>query len=515
MRPELLLCLLALPAAADPRFQPVAVPEHVYGGGWEFFTGGGVAVFDCDGDALPEIAAAGGETPAMLLRNRGGMRFEAETPEALAVTRATGLYPLDIDGDGRTDLAVLRAGPDQLLKGGPDCSFVPFDDLGFGSGDHWSTAFSATWEPGRSLPTLAFGSYVDRADPDGPFEACDANFLYRPEGGRYGPPLPLEPGFCALSMLFSDWGGGRADLRVSNDRHYYVRGGQEQMWAMEETPRLYGPEDGWVPFQLWGMGIASRDLSGDGRPEVMMTSMGDQRLQEPVPGATGPAYVDVPFARGTTAHRPHAGADGRPSTGWHVEFGDIDNDGRDDLFIAKGNVDQMPDMAMEDPNSLLRQQPDGTFREVSVAAGVASPARSRGAALADLDLDGRLDLVVSNRRAPLEVWRNVTEESGHWLAVTLRQPAPNAAAVGAKIELRLADRTVTREVTVGGGHGGGQLGPQHFGLGDAAQVQLRVLWPDGTASPWQAAAADAAVTVTHPGHAPQAISGGDIPAPRP
>ncbi len=309
------------------------------------------------------------------------MRFEAETRAALAVTGATGLYPLDIDSDGQADLAMLRAGPDLLLKGGPDCSFAPFAELGFAGGDHWSTAFSATWEPGEALPTLAFGSYVDRADPDGPFGACDRNVLYRPEGGRYPPPLPLEPGFCALSMLFSDWGGGRADLRISNDRHYYVRGGEEQMWAMEAVPRLYGPADGWQSFQLWGMGIASRDLDGDGRPEVMMTSMGDQRLQQPVPGAAGPAYEDVPYERGTTAHRPHAGADGRPSTGWHVEFGDADNDGLDDIFIAKGNVDQMPDTAMEDPNSLLLQAPDGTFREVSVAAGVASPARSRGAAL--------------------------------------------------------------------------------------------------------------------------------------
>ncbi|WP_138466900.1 CRTAC1 family protein [Poseidonocella sp. HB161398] len=498
MRPEALLALLpllALPAAADPRFAPVDMPAHAYEGGWEHFTGGGLAVLDCDGDRLPDLVAAGGTAPLRLFRNRGGLVFEAES---LGIDATTGAYPLDLDSDGRPDLAVLRAGPDLLLKGGPDCSFVPFEGLGFESGDHWSTAFSATWEPGQSLPTLAFGAYVDRADPEGPFGACDANRLYRPEGSRYGAALPLEPGFCALSMLFSDWGGGRADLRISNDRHYYVRGGEEQMWAMEDPPRLYGPEDGWQSFQLWGMGIASRDLSGDGRPEVFMTSMGDQRLQEPVPGAPGPAYRDVPFSRGTTAHRPHAGADGRPSTGWHVEFGDLDNDGRDDVFIAKGNVDQMPEMAMEDPNSMLLQQPDGSFREVSVAAGVASPARSRGAALADFDLDGRLDLAVVNRRAPLELYRNVTADTGHWLAVTLEQPGPNRNAIGAKIELDLPERRVLREVTVGGGHAGGQLGPQHFGLGAAETVRLRVIWPGGEPGPWQEQAADRAVTLRRP-----------------
>ena len=157
-------------------------------------------------------------------------------------------------------------------------------------------------------------------------------------------------------------------LRLSNDRHYYVSDGAEQMWDIAER-RFLGPADGFEGPQLWGMGIASRDLDRDGRDEVMLTSMGDQNLRLAREGG----YVAAPYAMGTTAHRPHAGDDGRPSTGWHAQFGDVDNDGRADLFIAKGNVDQMPGLARRDPNSLLMQQPDGTFAERSVAAGVASP----------------------------------------------------------------------------------------------------------------------------------------------
>ena len=71
--------------------------------------------------------------------------------------------------------------------------------------------------------------------------------------------------------------------------------------------------------------------------------MGDQLLQFATETA---GYRDAPFELGTTAHRPHVGDDGRPSTGWHAQFGDVDNDGLADLFIAKGNVDQMPGMAM-------------------------------------------------------------------------------------------------------------------------------------------------------------------------
>lgn len=489
---------LALAEPERPRFAPVTIGPHVYDGGWEHFVGGGVAAFDCNGDLLPELYAAGGTNPATLYLNRSGdgVAFEAQTPASLAMTGVTGAYPVDIDSDGWLDLAILRVGADQLLRGGPDCSFAPFGpDLGFTSDDRWTTAFSATWEDGQSLPTLAFGTYVDRSDPDGPFEACDATLLYRPEGAGYGPPTELRPGYCALSMLFSDWGRtGSADLRVSNDRHYYVRGGQEQMWRMDPTPRLYDKSEGWRPYALWGMGIASRDLTGDGFPEVYLTSMGDQKFQIFSPETGGPAWRDATYDLGTTAHRPHIGSDGRPSTGWHAAFGDVDNDGLDDIFVAKGNVEQMPDAAMQDPNTLLIQNPAGRFDERAADAGVASMARSRGAALADFDNDGRLDLAVVNRRAPMEVYRNIST-TGNWLLIDLEQPAPNPDAVGSFIELRSGDRLQTREVTIGGGHAGGHAGLHHFGLGPAETIRFRVIWPDGAASDWQTVSSNRISTV--------------------
>ncbi len=107
--------------------------------------------------------------------------------------------------------------------------------------------------------------------------------------------------------------------------------------------------------------------------------------------------------------------------------------------------------------------------------------RARGAALVDLNLDGMLDLVVVNRVEPVSVWRNVgsgdaeqPEPMGGWIAVRLRQPAPNVDAIGAFVEVRVGDRTTVHEVTVGGGHAGGQLGWIHIGLGDADQAEVRV-----------------------------------------
>ena len=499
MRRAILLMLVPGAAVAGPVFTPVAVPAHVYDGGWEHFVGGGVSAFDCNGDRFPELVAAGGSNPAILLVNATGtpgapLAFRADTPEALALTGVTGAYPLDIDDDGVLDLAVMRVGENLLLKGGPDCTFAPFD-IGFASDDRWTTSFTATWEAGQPLPTLFFGNYVDRTDPDGPFEACDENQLYRPENSVYSGPKLLEPGYCALSALFTDWNRtGRADLRLSNDRQYYVKGGQEELWAMGPTPRPYTEAEGWQRQSLWGMGIASRDVNGDGLPDVFLSSMADQRLQ--LRDGPGPTWRSVAFALGTTAQRPHLGDDGRPSTGWTIAFGDVDLDGRDDVFIAKGNVEQMPSNAMEDPNNLLMQQADGAFREASVEAGVASLARSRGAVLADFDLDGRLDLAVNNRRAPLEVYRNDTATEGHWLAVELAEPPPNTRAVGAWLDLRIGDHVYAREITVGGAHASGLALPEHFGLGAAETAELRVTWSDGTVTDWMPLEADCTVRVT-------------------
>lgn len=467
--------------------------DHRYGGGFDFFVGGGVAVLDCNDDGFPDIYLAGGEHSAALYENRSAagaaLRFEARPSATTDLTRVTGAYPLDVDSDGITDLAVLRYGENVMLRGLGGCTFeaAPW---GIDGGNAWTTAFGATWEPSSELPTLAYGNYLS---PDGQLTGeCESHQLFRPVSGGYAA-TGLTPGYCALSMLFSDWSrSGRRDLRVSNDRQYY-RQGQEQLWRIETgaEPRLWTAEEGWRPLQINGMGIASHDLTGDGVPEVFLTSIGDNKLQTLAAGATGPRYEDIALERGATAHRPFVGDTAMPSTGWHAEFADVNNDGFIDLYVTKGNVDAMEGAAMRDPSNLLLGNADGTFTEGAGAAGIMSLGRGRGAALADLNLDGMLDLIEVNRSEPVRVWRNVgsgddarPESIGDWIALRLSQPGANTDAVGAWVEVRADDRVISREVTIGGGHAGGQLGWIHFGLGEAESAEVRVQWPDGEIGPW-------------------------------
>jgi hypothetical protein len=253
------------------------------------------------------------------------------------------------------------------------------------------------------------------------------------------------------------------------------------------------------------MGLASQDLTGDRRPEVFITSQGDNKLQSLDSGSTSPTYSDIALRRGVTAQRPYTGGDVLPSTAWHPEFEDINNDGYIDLFVSKGNVEGQTDHAAIDPNNLLLGQPDGTFVEGAEAAGIVTFDKARGASVIDLDLDGLLDLVVVNREAQVEVWRNVghgdsaAAPMGHWLAVGLAQPAPNVDAVGAWIEVRTESTSIAREVTVGGGHAGGKTGWIHAGLGTADSAEVRVTWPDGEVGEWIELDAGQFVTISRGG----------------
>ncbi len=480
--------------------------DHVYDGEFEHFVGGGVAAFDCDDDGRPELYLAGGSEPAALYRNEspigGATRFARLPSPSTDLNAVTGAYPLDIDSDRTMDLVVLRRGGNVVLRGLGDCRFEPANDqFGIDGGEAWTAAFSATWEGANALPTLAFGNYLVPGTTD-----CDDSQLVRPDaaGDAYAAPEPLTPGYCTLSVLFSDWGrSGRRDLRVTNDRHYYLDG-EDQMWRIDpgQPPRSYTEADGWRPLHLWGMGIASRDLTGDGYPEIFITSQGDNKLQTLSDGPEHPTYQDIALARGVTAQRPAVGGDVLPSTAWHPQFEDVNNDGFVDLFVTKGNVEAQVDYASRDPSDLFLGRADGTFAPATEDAGIVSFERARGAAMADLNLDGMLDLVVVNRREPVKVWRNVGQgdaegavPTGHWLAVRLEQPAPNVDAIGAWLEVRTDDLTTSREVTVGGGHASGQAGWLHTGLGDATEAEVRVQWPDGETGPWMPVAADSFVTI--------------------
>lgn len=470
---------------------------HTYSGPWEYFVGGGAASFDCNGDRMPDVFLSGGKGEAKLYVNTspagGNLSF---TEKALDIGRSNskvlGAYPINIDNDDYTDLVLLRLGANQILKGGPDCNFTKANkEFAIKGGREWSTGFAAIWEGENALPTMAIGNYVDRDAPGTPWGTCSPNMLLRPNAdGTYSEPLALEPGYCSLSMLFTDWNkSGLPDLRITNDRQYY-RGGQEQLWQIspDETPRAYTQNDGWETLQIWGMGIAEADLNGDGYPEYALTSMGDTKIQslDEEGDEESPIYRDIAFESGATAHRPYTGDDLKPSTGWHSQFVDFNNDTHKDLYIAKGNVEAMSDFASYDPDNMLLGGFENKFTEKGDESGIALNSAGRGAVIEDFNADGMLDMLVVNRKTNVNLFINEGAKTswghrpmGNWIKIELDNGAINKDAIGAKISVKTGNLTQNKTVQIGGGHASGQLGFNHFGLGVAERATIRVQWPNG------------------------------------
>jgi hypothetical protein len=194
---------------------------QTYAGGATFDTGGGVAVFDCNGDGKPEIYMAGGTNPAVLYRNDsaigGALRFSAIHDPATDLTGVTGAYPIDIDGDGNPDLAVLRAGGNVVLRGLGGCRFETANETwGIDGGKGLSIAFSATWEGANRLPTLAFGRFRTLGTNGSVSLDCDSPVLIRPDESGcpvrtgHSPGARVLPALDAVQRLERHWREGPA-----------------------------------------------------------------------------------------------------------------------------------------------------------------------------------------------------------------------------------------------------------------------------------------------------------------
>ena len=274
--------------SATPRFVDETAAsglDHRYDGEFEFFVGGGVAAFDCDGDGRAELFLAGGSEPAALYHNDspvgGALRFSPMPSPVTDLTAVTGAYPLDVDSDGDTDLVVLaarrrvraaRSGRVPVRAGERGARARRRRTAGRRRSARRGRARTRCRRWPSAIPHAGRRAAATTAG------CCDPTLPVR----RTPPPVALAPGYCTLSMLFSDWSrSGRRDLRVTNDRHYY-RDGEEQLWriAPDEPPRPYTEADGWRPLQIWGMGIASQDVTGDGYARGVPDQPGRQQAAD-------------------------------------------------------------------------------------------------------------------------------------------------------------------------------------------------------------------------------------------
>jgi hypothetical protein len=264
------------------------------------------------------------------------------------------------------DIVLLRSGENVVMKGLGNCRFARAnEEWGFVGGNAWSTAFAATWEKGANWPTIAIGNYVDRFEEISPWGSCTDNWLHRPDGAekRFARPLALKPSFCRSPSCSPIGRAAARRISASPMTASIMKAGRSRCGAWSRASRRNSmprrmagstsASGAWASPATTSILISTRNISSPAWPTTACRRWRQCRGQ----GSPKPAYKDIAYPLGLTAHRPFMGEDLRPSTAWHSQFEDVNNDGRVDLFIAKGNVAEMPDFAQKDPNNLLVQGP--------------------------------------------------------------------------------------------------------------------------------------------------------------
>jgi len=457
------------------RFSDRGEAAGVAGTGW----GVGVCVADVDGNGFPDLYVTGVGGNRLFL-NRDGESF-ADVTDAAGVAGggwSTGCAFADADRDGDLDLFVARYLDLQLDR-------LPE----FGQGDLCQYRGIPVQCGPRGLPGRSDLYFRNDSVDDGGGEGEGggkgggdgiAEVRFTEVGDAVG--LGDEERRYGLGAVWLDADGdGWQDLYVANDTQPNYLYLNRKDGTFEDASYLFGvavSEDG---KEQGSMGIAVGDYLNRGWPSLFVTNFSEE-YNAFYHNHQGGYFTDESF-------RTRLATVGLRYVGWGTSFADLDNDGWLDLVLVNGHVyPQIDDADMEasapyrQRRMLFRNRGDGGFDEVVDAGGpLAEETVSRGLAVGDLDLDGRLDVVINDLDGKAQLLRNETPTPGHWLQVRLEGEGKMADAIGARITVRTGDQERVRWVLSGTGYLSQDALRQHFGLGAAEKVDaVEVRWPDGS-----------------------------------
>ena len=508
--------------------------------------GGGLAVIDYDGDGRLDLFLTGGGhfagpdkkeivgDPCRLYRNLGDFKFEDVTAaaglDALA-GKAPWFYThaaavADYDRDGWPDLLVTGWGRVALFHNerAPDGGRL-FKDVsaaaGLDKGITWAT--SAAWADldADGYPDLYVCQYVDWSFSNHPTDCkydgktpdvCPPkrfkglrHKVYKNDRGVFADitePAGLHPGgdwaSKGLGVVAVDVNGdGKPDIYVANDtvpNFLYVNQTLGGPIKLLERGLVSGTALDGGAAANGSMGVDAGDPEGTGKPALWVTNYENELhalYRNLTPSPDRPSFVFATQPSGIAAI-------GQKFVGWGTGFLDFDHDGWEDIFISDGHAIRFPTGTTRRQKPVLLQNKNGKFTDVTKRAGTyfAEVHLGRGAVWADLDNDGRFDLVCCHTNEPVSVLKNVADVAGrHWLGVTLAGK-DHADVVGARVVAETADGKMTRFAKGGGSYASSPDRRHLFGLGAADRVaKLTVYWPDGTTQEWADVPADRYVVI--------------------
>ena len=474
--------------------------------------GGGVALLDYDGDGdLDVYFAQGGDLstawddPAAnphinrLFRNDGKWSFTdvTETAGGGDGGYAMGVAVGDIDADGDPDLYITNAGRNTMLRndggvfhditeasgtghGGWGASAAFFDADGDGDLDLYATNY-LNWTPKTEVTCYSPLGGEDYCSPRN-YLSPALDVFYRNRGDGTFEDATVPTGFntasgTGLGVIHGDWNkDGHPDLFVANDGMpdllwvakgdgTWVESGVSMGCALDDEGKAKA-----------GMGVDTTDIDDDGDLDIIVCNLigeSDSLFRN-----DGEYFVDITGRTGIRAKSKH---NTRFGLGWI----DFDNDGWLDLYEASGAVTRLSVPEGVDPyaqeDMLLRGGPKLKFKPVQPRGGTDETISltSRAAAFGDLDGDGGIDIVVVNRDAPANLYRNIAASRGNWVRLQILNEA-GMPAIGAVVSGTTGKRTITRPVRRAYSYMASNEPTVHIGLGEAPAVeQVRVRWPDG------------------------------------
>jgi enediyne biosynthesis protein E4 len=486
--------------------------------------GGGAGLFDYDGDGFLDLyLTRGGTFPPdpksrttaggdRLFRNKGDGTFEDATERAGIATLPRGyghgVTVGDYDNDGRPDLFLTRWRSYALFRNKGDGTFEDVTDrAGLGGDRDWPTSAAFADLDGDGDLDLFVCHYVvwDEVNPrfchhpeTSAYTYCSPlvltaspDHLFRNDGGRFVD-VTREAGIVdsdgrGLGVVAADLDGdGRTDLYVANDmtaNFLFLNKGNLRFEEAGHPAGVAGNAEGGYQGS---MGIALGDPDGDGRADLAVTNFYNESTT---------FYRNL--GDGLFADQTAAVGLAMPSrylVGFGAGFLDFNNDGRLDLATANGHVnDFRPTYPHAMPCQLMAGAGGGRLVEVTARAGAGwtTPRIGRAMALGDLDNDGRVDALVMSLDSPLAYLHNRTD-GGHSLTLRLEGSSSNRDALGARVTVRVGERSQTAWRFGGGSYQAASDPRLHFGLGAARAADLvEVRWPSGALSRFRDLRADA------------------------
>ncbi|PYX46556.1 MAG: CRTAC1 family protein [Acidobacteria bacterium] len=489
--------------------------------------GAGAAFIDYDNDGYPDILLVNGEdwpghakapsTLKLYHNNHDGTFTDVTHKAGLAVSMfGMGVAVGDYDNDGYDDLFITALGQSRLFHNNGNGTFTDVTrSAGLWGPNELSTSAAwvdydrdgkldlvvanyVQWSPQTDIYCTLDGSHKSYCTPES-YKGVSARVWHNLGGGKFEDATEkaglYDPTSKSLGLAILDYNGdGWPDILLANDTQPNKLYLNKQNGTFEEKAVAAGiafSEDG---VARAGMGVDAADYDRSGRPSLMITNFANQMISLYHNEGNG-LFVDE-------APRSEVGRNTLVTLGFGCFFFDYDNDGWPDIFVADGHIENEIERVQKrvsyaEPPHLFRNLGSGRFQEVTEQMGTAfaSPKVARGAAYADIDNDGALDVLVTTNGGRLWLFHN---EGGtnHSVRVKLVGTKSNRDGIGAVVHVTSSGAKQWQMLRSGSSYLSQSELVLTFGLGASTKADaIEIRWPSGQVDKLAGVTADQTLTV--------------------